>query len=114
MKESDIQKTFMQWLQVKHPDLYAVTYSTPNEGKRSWQLGKHMKAMGLKSGVPDLCIAFPTKYFHGLYIELKTEKGKPTANQCEWIEKLNSRGYLAVVCKGLDAAIDRVELYIAG
>ena len=53
------------------PEL-ALMYHVPNEGKRS--NGGILKAAGLKSGVPDICLPVANNGFHGLYIELKFGK----------------------------------------
>ena len=55
------------------PEL-ALMYHVPNEGKRS--NGGILKAAGLKSGVPDICLPVANNGFHGLYIELKFGKNK--------------------------------------
>ena len=57
------------------PEL-ALMYHVPNEGKRS--NGGILKAAGLKSGVPDICLPVANNGFHGLYIELKFGKNKAT------------------------------------
>ncbi len=48
-----------------------------------------------------------------MFIELKADKkGYASKEQKEWIEKLNSRGYYAVVCKGFEDAIDEITRYL--
>lgn len=84
----------------------------PNEGKRSTAYGARMKRMGLRSGFPDLFLPYPRAGYHGLFIEMKTEGGKATANQKKWIAKLSARGYRAVVCVGADEAITDIRNYM--
>ena len=84
----------------------------PNEGKRSAAYGAKMKRMGLRSGFPDLLLPYPRAGYHGLFIEMKTEGGKATADQKKWIAKLAARGYRAVVCVGADAAICEIRNYM--
>lgn len=64
------------------PEL-ALMYHVPNEGKRS--NGGILKAAGLKSGVPDICLPVANNGFHGLYIELKFGKNKATKAQEEYM-----------------------------
>ena len=56
--ESAEQQTLFQWARMqsgKYPEL-ELLYHVPNEGKRSHKTGARMKAEGLKSGVPDICL----------------------------------------------------------
>lgn len=87
----------------------------PNEGKRSAAYAAQMKRMGLAKGFPDLFIPVARSGFHGLFIELKRDRGsKPTAEQKSWIEYLNRAGYRAAVCHGADAAIEEIKNYCGG
>ena len=70
------------------------------------------RQLGVRSGVPDLCLPIPASGYHGLYIELKTVHGKPTDQQQRWISALNGFGYLAVVCYGWEAAKDAIIRYL--
>ena len=66
------------------------------------------------AGVPDLCLPIPISPFHGLFIELKTKKGKVSSNQRKWQNKLRGRGYASEICFGADEAIATLEQYLAG
>ena len=59
----------------------------PNEGKRSLISGYNMKLMGLKSGVSDLFFAYPIHPYSGLWIELKTLKGKISELQYDFLQE---------------------------
>lgn len=113
MKEHDIQVALMKWMSFQHKEAFEVTYATPNAAKRTPRQGAYMKAEGLKSGVPDICIAVPKKGFGALYIELKRKGGKLTPNQAEWITKLTEAGNMAVLCVGYDAAKDTIDSYLS-
>ena len=56
-----------------------LLYHVPNEGKRSQGGGQILKAAGLKSGVPDVCLPVARKGYNALYIEMKYGKNKPSA-----------------------------------
>ena len=71
-----------------------------------------MKAEGLKAGVPDLCLPVARQGYHGLYIEMKYGRNKPTAKQKWWLEKLAEQGYKTIVCWGADEAIAVLEDYL--
>ena len=90
-----------------------LLYHIPNEGKRSVKTGARMKAEGLKKGVPDVCLPVARGGCHGLYIELKRQRGGTVSElQKEWITALTEQGYKAVVCRGADEAIKVIKEYL--
>ena len=111
MSEHLIQKTYFEWLKKKNPKVYSLAFAIPNGGQRHVVVASKLKAEGVKAGVPDIFIAVPRKGFHGLFMEAKTEKGKPTKSQLEWMDRLAGQGYMVALCKGLDALIDTTESY---
>lgn len=73
------------------------------------------KAMGVKPGVPDLCLAVPRNGYHGLYIEMKRrEGGKLSADQKKWIDGLQENGYCVQRCDGCHEAEAVLEAYLRG
>lgn len=114
ISEHDHQVSFFQWLRLQHPAVDCVTFATPNAAKRSFKLAAHMRAEGLRSGVPDICCAYPSGEYHGLFIEMKAEKGKLSENQKRWIEALRKSGYAVCVCYGFTEARDCMERYLVG
>ena len=48
----------------------------------------------------------------GLFLELKTNKGRATKDQKEWIEDLTNRGYKALIVKGIDESINAIDNYM--
>lgn len=113
--EAEEQKALMQWAkwqEGRYPELKMLMH-IPNEGKRSKRYGAELKRMGLKAGFPDLGLLVPNKKYAGLFIELKADKTKSmTKEQKEWLEKLNSYGYKAVRCNGLEEAIQIIKKYL--
>lgn len=105
--ESLEQQFLFRWCSFaegKHPEL-KLLYHIPNEGKRSKATGGRMRAEGLKAGVPDLCLPVARGKYHGLYIEMKREKGsKHTDVQKQWQADLQAQGYCAIVCYGWEDA----------
>ncbi len=101
-----------EWQKTKYPELDMIFHIT-NEGKRSKRTGAELKRMGLKRGIPDICLPVPNKEYNGLWIELKADKTKRlTKEQKEWLEKLNRYGYKALRCNGADEAIDTIKDYL--
>lgn len=115
--ESAEQQLLFQWARMqsgKYPEL-TLLYHIPNEGKRSHKTGARMKAEGLKTGVPDICLPVARGGHHGLYIELKRVKNsRVTEDQMRWLEDLARQGYVAAVCRGADEAIELITRYLSG
>ncbi len=114
--ESEEQRAVMEWAEAasgRWPEL-RLLYHVPNEGQRSMATGGRLRAEGLKSGVPDLCLPSAHGQYHGLYIEMKRTQGsKTTPEQTEWLEALEVEGYKTALCRGADAAIEIITDYLA-
>ncbi len=89
-----------------------VVVHIPNEGKRSMAYGARMKRLGMKKGFPDLFFPSPRLGYHGLMIEMKTDrKSRVSPEQKGWILYLQKQGYCATVCYGADEAIAELKKY---
>lgn len=108
--ESWHQRQLIQWCRQYEWGQYL--YHIPNEttGGQGWVARN--RQMGCRKGVPDLCLPIPMQGYHGLYIELKTDKGRPSKNQKRWIHALSALGYRAEVCQGWEAARDVLIEYM--
>ena len=62
--------------------------------------------------MPDLCLPVARGSWHGLYLEMKSKKGRVRKSQKWWLDQLNDQGYLAVVCKGFAQAVDVITEYL--
>ena len=69
--------------------------------------------MGVKKGVPDLCLPVARGKYHALYIEMKTEKGRTTKEQEWWLEALREAGSCACLCRGWEAAAQVLTWYLS-
>jgi 5-methylcytosine-specific restriction endonuclease McrA len=95
----------------KYPEL-ALLMHIPNGGYRDKRTASKMLAMGLKKGVPDLNLPCARKGYHGLWIELKVGRNKPTTEQKAWLSALSDGGYQAHVCYGWEHAKDTIVEYL--
>lgn len=109
--ERDEQIKLFNWMH-QHPILKDLAFSIPNEGKRSLIMGRLYKRMGLRSGTPDIFIPYPTKTYHGCFIELKYGRNKATPAQEAFIKRLRNQGYAAEVIWGADDAIAFIIQYM--
>lgn len=84
----------------------------PNGGSRNKIEAANLKKQGVKKGVPDLCLPVPRGVYHGLYIEMKAKKNKPTQEQESWLKALDEQGYKTAVCWGWEAASRVITEYL--
>lgn len=116
------QVAVMRWADLmtgRYPEL-ALLYAIPNGARTSIGTARKLKAEGLKSGVPDLCLPVwraidHTSVWHGLYVELKRQRGGTVSpEQRAWHEALRGQGYRVEICKGAVAAIATITAYLEG
>ena len=95
------------------PQAIDLLFSIPNGGRRDSRTAASMKMEGLKPGVPDILFACPSGQYHGLFIEMKREKGGTlSAPQKRIISSLRSAGYRVEVCRGCDEAMKIFSEYM--
>lgn len=110
MTESQEQKQLIQWCRTD-PRLQYL-FHIPNEsiGGQGWIVRN--RQMGVKAGVPDLFYPVPIGGYHGLFIEMKAEKGRVSLAQKRWIDALRAFGYQVEVCNGWESAKNTLMEYI--
>ncbi|MEE0776532.1 MAG: VRR-NUC domain-containing protein [Bacillota bacterium] len=110
------QMALFRWAEsMQHllPDLRYM-YHTPNGGHRNEREGAKFKRMGVKPGVPDICLPAPRGQYHGLYIELKYGRNKTTASQVAYLDYLRQQGYGTAICYDWTAAAEIIVKYLKG
>ena len=109
-REYLIQREFVKYMKLQYP---SVLYCASAGGLHTSPIqAKKMIAAGYRKGYPDMSIFEPAGGYKGLFIEIKTETGKPSKEQKAWLFKLNQRGYYATICKGLDECISTLNNYL--
>lgn len=68
-------------------------------------------AQGMKKGVADLFLPVKKGVFSGLYIEMKSEKGRTSIEQSKFLKAVSDNGYSAFVCYSAIQAIDKIKDY---
>lgn len=114
-EESRIQQAFMLWWNAEHRVFNVpreLVFAIPNGGHRSGATGAIMKREGVRSGVPDVLVAIPTKHSPGLWIEFKTATGTVSDNQRSMMRALESAGYQTAVCRTTEQAIVATKIYL--
>ena len=106
-REAQEQAIVIQWCKMQEN-----IYASPNGGYRNKVEAYNLKLQGVKSGVPDLFLSYPSKPFCGFYIEMKWGKNKTTENQNDWIKRLSAVGYKCSVCYSSDEAIGEIKKYL--
>ena len=113
-QERSEQIMLIEWAELMQRRIPALKwlYHVPNGGKRDPVTGALLKKMGVKAGVPDLCLPVPVGKYHGLYIEMKCGKGRPSDEQRKWIAHLCEVGYCVHICYGFREAAKTILDYL--
>lgn len=115
MSEHTEQIALFNWCKLmegRHPQL-ALIFAIPNGGHRHKAVATKLKKEGVRAGVPDIFLCVPNRHGkHGLFIELKVGKNKPTKNQLHWLSGLSAEGYEAVLCYGFEEAKEAIIKYL--
>lgn len=113
--EAEEQATLFGWARMmsrKHPELLLM-FHIPNGGARRQSEAARFKAEGVKAGVPDLFLPVARGSWHGLFIEMKREKGgRLSTEQRIWLDALRGQGYAAYVAYGWKDAATLIESYL--
>ena len=115
--EEQEQIAVIEWamlMEKQAPEL-ALLYHCPNGADRHPAVAAKLKKQGVKPGVPDLFLPVARGTAHGLYVEMKRQKGgRVSEDQKAWMEALTQQGYLCVVAHGAEEACDVIWHYLEG
>ena len=107
--EDQEQIALVNWLDRRFIPFYHV----PNGGARHVLEGARFKRMGVRPGVPDICIPRARGNYHGLYVELKRKSGgRLSQHQQYWRATLEKEGYKWVLAFGAEQGMKAVEEYL--
>lgn len=109
-EESTLQIGCVRWFRYQYPKL--TLFAIPNGGNRNLITAMTMKREGVLAGVADLFLAFPSQGFHGLWIEMKTSKGRQSPEQKHFQIGMEKQGYKYVVCRSFEDFKNEIENYI--
>ncbi len=100
----------MDW--VRFNNLDKIVLHIANERSCSAQHGAILKRMGVMKGVSDLFITRASRGYYGAWIELKSNTGKLSKEQSEFLFNMSKEGYFAVCRFGADEAIATIRDYL--
>lgn len=110
--ESVLQQNCVKWFRLQYPKLALLLFAVPNGGARRRVEAAIMKAEGTTAGVSDLILLFPSRYYHGLCIEMKWEKGKQQPSQKIWQRAVEEAGFKYVIARSFDQFMDEINTYL--
>ena len=112
--EHQEQVAFIQECDYLGPPFNRV-FAIPNGGDRHPAVGAKLKAEGVRSGIPDLFLPIVRLPYHGLFIEMKRQKGgKLSTDQEKKIRHLIAAGYAVIVPEGAVEAMHWTHKYLKG
>lgn len=129
--EAQIAIAFVDYVNSKHPNLSEDLIKIDNENKCSWAEGKKKKRMGKRKGASDYFFSRSKRYsteefdeflggkylhgrlYFGLWLEIKSAKGKESPEQKEFGQRQLRNGYQYKCVYSVDEAIAAFEEYIS-
>jgi hypothetical protein len=110
ISEEKLQTEIVKYIGYQYPKArYCASlggiYTGPRQAMKA-------KRTGYSRGFPDLQITEAKGGYYGLFIEIKTHKGRATEVQKQWIQDLQDRGYKATIGKGLPECLQIIDDYM--
>ena len=110
--ESQTQQACVRYFRLQYPRYAGCFFSVPNGGRRDTVTGAILKAEGALAGVADLFLSVPNNVHHGLYVEMKTRKGRQQDSQKAFQKAVEAQGYRYEICRSLDDFITLIKDYL--
>jgi len=108
--EDDLQAACVKWFDLQYGNSFLL-FAVPNGGKRNVREAARLKRQGVRAGIPDLCLAVPTKLHHGAFFELKAGKNILTETQKTTMLVLENKGYACYLIRSLDEFMKSINTY---
>lgn len=112
--EHQEQVALFQWAALSGISELRLMFAIPNGGHRHVAVAAKLKAEGVKPGIPDIFLPVADDYrgHIGLWIEMKSAKGRATPIQKQWHADLQQQGYCVAVCHGWQEAQKAILIYL--
>jgi len=111
MSEHEEQTYLFELLNLIHEPMLDWIFAIPNGGLRNVVVATKMKAEGVKAGVWDIFVPFPTVWHHGLFIEMKWGSNKLTKTQKTFKDHIREHGYATAICYNGEEAFNVIMEY---
>ena len=108
-------KAFFEWSQTQ-PILKECLIKVCNEGIRTPAQAMHLRAIGMRPGVPDYLLPLANNKYNSLWLEMKRSdkvKQRHDPRQYDWVLRLANLGNYATFCYGWENAAAIVTAYLA-
>ena len=102
--EHRLQCACVRWFRLAYPQHHHNLFAVPNGGYRTPATAAKIKAEGALPGVSDLILLVARGGYHGLLIEMKTDKGRQRLIEAD--------GYKYVVARSIEEFIKVVNDYL--
>ena len=111
--ETWCQILLFSWLYKYFPAIRAVTFSNGNGHPLNPKTVNVYKSAGLTPVIPDVFMAWPSKFYHGAFYEIKHERGgKPTKEQVKMCELLREQNFYVAITYGFQNSAKAVLRYL--
>ena len=102
-KENEAKCPQLKWLM-----------AIPNGGLRNKATARKLQLEGVRPGVSDLFLPVGCASYHGLWIEMKVGRNKPTKDQQEFQYAMRAAGYAVATCWSFESARNIIAMYLGG
>jgi hypothetical protein len=116
--ETIVQKALVKYIKLQYPFAKDYIVMIGNGGKKTAQAHLLAAKMGERKFASDLFIAWPTKYYYGLWLEIKKgswkitpSNKKHTDGQISFLEDMKKVGYQGDMAVGVDHGKEIIDDY---
>jgi hypothetical protein len=113
-REEQFQKCVIDYIDKKYPAIGSLCFHVPLELlRRDNHSAGRFHALGARAGVSDIVILKPSGGYHGLVLEIKVNKNRPTISQLEFLKAAREQGYAALWSNSYNTILKIIDVYLA-
>lgn len=109
--ESDLQIRCVEAFRLIYPKLKMRLFSIPNGGYRNAITASILQKEGSCPGASDLVLAIQRKGYGAMFIEMKTDAGRLSEYQIQFIKEMRE-DYYCCVCRSVEEFLREVNNYL--